>query len=264
MNTKGTGQDVEVERIADWLAEKSRVPSIGTAIRSAFDFVIDGARTRRFSIDELETSEKIYIGNRVEHAILHELDLPKCPPLDTKILGLPIDIKFSLSESWMIPPEAYQARALCIIVTAQDAESIFRVGVFRADKKWLSDGGNRDGKKGLSRAGKGSIRWIGEQHPLPINFLLHLSPADRDRVFSAVSGQAAVTQLFRVAIGKPVPRVAIETVAMQLDPVKRARDARKQLEPEGIAIYSARYDNDVLKKLGFLNLPLDSFVSVKH
>ena len=50
------------------------------------------------------------------------------------------------------------------------------------------------------------------------------------------SGQSRVEALFRLVQGRIIPRVAIETVARQKDPMKRARDARKKLITEGILV----------------------------
>ncbi|MGH7130343.1 MAG: NaeI family type II restriction endonuclease [Phycisphaerales bacterium] len=261
--TNESSPDAERDAVMDWLGSATRVESIGRAIRSAIDFVIDGGRTRRFSIDQLQTSEKIYIGNRVEHSILYELDLPKIAPLDTTIAGLPVDIKFSIAGDWMIPPEAIAIRALCIVVSANDANSTYRVGVFRALEEHLAKP-NRDGKRNILMSGKASIQWLGQDLPLPPNFLLHLAPDIRERVLAENPGQPAITQLFRLAIGLVVPRVAVETVARQLDPTKRVRDARIPLNAEGIDILSRRYDGPELETLGHTDLPLDCYVSVRR
>lgn len=58
----------------------------------------------------------------------------------------------------------------------------------------------------------------------------------RDAVLAARSGQARITELFRRVHGRIIPRVAVETVARQKDPMKRVRDARKILAEEGIEV----------------------------
>lgn len=70
-------QDPDFDHVRAWIDDNDKLERIGESIRLALDWVIDGPRTGRYSIDQLQTSEKIYIGNRVEHEVLHELELPK-------------------------------------------------------------------------------------------------------------------------------------------------------------------------------------------
>ena len=67
MDKSAAEESRDFDRIVKWLTAESRLVKMGKAIRSAIDFVIDGARTGRFSVDELQTSEKIYIGRRRSH-----------------------------------------------------------------------------------------------------------------------------------------------------------------------------------------------------
>ena len=89
--------DPQFEAVKKWLSESGRVSRTGHGIRLAIDWVIDGARTRRYSIDQLQPSEKTYIGNRIEHELLHQWALVKEGDLDCIIEGLCVDVKFSLA-----------------------------------------------------------------------------------------------------------------------------------------------------------------------
>ncbi len=257
--------DREFAAVRDWIAEPARVRGAGLAIRHAIDWVIDGARTRRYGIDQLKTAEKIYIGNRVEHEILHEWGLVKERPLDAVIQGVPVDIKFSISEGWMIPPEAMDQ--LCVMVKADDANSEFSVGLFRARRNLLGHGaGNRDAKWNLVRAGKEAIHWVAIDAPLPENFLLHLPHEVREKILSHRSGQARVTEMFRLVLGKPIPTTAIDTLAVQRDPSKRIRKnggAKDALEQEGIRILGWRYDRARIEALGLPPLEPDHWISIR-
>ena len=256
-----TNGDEPFAAVRAWIDVPEKLERIGTAIRLAFDWVIDGPRTGRYSIDQLETTEKIYIGNRVEHEILHELGLPKVPPLDTVICGAEVDIKFSLAQNWMIPPEA--VGKLCLIVTANDVSSLFSVGLLRALPKWLGTGSNRDGKRSISAAGKLAISWMSNTPPLPSNFLLNLDPTIRSEILALTTGQQRVNEVFRRMIGHPISTNALDTLAVQRDPSKRVRDARKTLMAEGIGVFGARYDKEMLAQLGCKPLKPDYWISLR-
>jgi hypothetical protein len=254
--------DPQLATVREWLLKPGRSDLIGNAIRLAFDWVIDGPRTGRFSTDQLETSEKIYIGNRVEHELLHQLDLQKKPPLDTEILRIPVDVKFSMTarRDWMIPPEAVDQ--LCLMVTANDEDSLFSAGLFRAKPIWLGRP-NRDGKHSILKVGRDRIVWICEDAPLPENFLLHLPDDVRQHILSLPSGRARVIEAFRVVQNRPISTYAIDTLAVQRDPSKRIRDARKELAPEGIAIYGDRYDKAKVAAQGLPPLKKDMWIAVR-
>ncbi len=259
--------DPDFARIRAWFDNSDRLERIGESIRLALDWVIDGPRTGRYSIDQLQTSEKIYIGNRVEHEILHELDLPKVPPLDTMIDGIAVDLKFSIDRSWMIPPEAIGE--VCLILSANDLGSVFNVGLLRVQQKWLGRAeGNRDKKMGITAAGRKAIDWIRRDHPLPRNFLLHLDPGVRTSILTMPdgrprSGQQRINQVFRLMVGYPISTNAIDTLAVQRDPSKRCRDARIPLRKEGIIVCSAKYDYAKVKKYGYPPLKRDHWMSIR-
>ena len=134
----------------------------------------------------------------------------------------------------MIPREAIDQ--LCLLVRIDEERSRFSIGVIRATDDVLTVGGNRDGKRTLSAAGKATINRIVEQGALPVNFLATLADDVRCRILGHASGQERVDELFRLAQGRIIPRIAIETVARQKDPMKRMRDARRRLRAEGILV----------------------------
>jgi hypothetical protein len=263
INGPGDEVDDEFNLVANWITSEDRTSRVGFAIRLAIDWVIDGARTHRYSIDQLQTSEKVYIGNRVEHELLHQWELEKEGLLDTHIEGIAVDVKFSIGKSWMIPPEA--VGHLCIIVSANDERSVFCLGLFRVRQSHLGSGkGNRDGKRSINKLGKQAIRWLVVDHSLPRNFLLQLDAGVRDNIFSHRSGQARVTELFRTVQRIPVPTTAIDTLAVQRDPSKRIRDARKALKSEGIKVLGWRYDRARILEWGLPSLDDDDWVSVSE
>ncbi|MDQ7013708.1 MAG: NaeI family type II restriction endonuclease [Planctomycetota bacterium] len=257
--------DSGVAAVTEWLGSEKRVESIGRGIRAAIDWVIDGARTRRYSLGQVEQSEKLYLGNRIEHEVLHELGLVKNPQgIDTAIEGHEVDIKFSLSTNWMIPPEG--VGHICMLLSADDDSSVFSVGVFRAAAELLN-ASNRDEKRSIKRsAARNIVHWLAKDAPLSENFLLHLDPDVRTAILNEKSGQARVTQAFRLVQEKPISIVALDTLAVQRDPSKRVRDARKALEKEGILVLCGRWESDqkTLKRLGLPPLGREEWMSTRR
>ena len=84
------------------------------AIRQAIDEVIDGPWTGRFLFSELEKTEKTYIGTRIEIVVRAALGLERRGKLDTVVEGHELDVKWSASNSWMIPTEA--VGELCLLL----------------------------------------------------------------------------------------------------------------------------------------------------
>jgi len=203
-------------------------------LRRALDEVIDGMRTGRWNVDSLEKTEKTYIGTKVEILFRFEFELERGAMLDACIQGHEVDIKCTVLKNWMIPKEAIGQ--LCLLVQIDDRQSRFAIGVVRASQDILTTGTNRDGKLSISAAGKKMIRWLVEEGELPVNFLAGIDPAVRQQILSKRSGQLRINELFRMVQGQIIPRVAIETVAQQKDPMKRMRDARKMLREEGILV----------------------------
>ena len=204
-------------------------------LRRALDEVIDGMRTGRWSVDSLEKTEKTYIGTKVEILFKFDFELPRGNKLDFRIHDTEVDIKCTVLKDWMIPQEA--VGELCLLVKIDDKRSKFSIGVIRATPTVLRKGENRDKKNSLSAEGKNSILWLVEDGILPVNLIATLDPEIREKIFrNRKSGQARINELFRLVQGRIIPRVAIETVAQQVDSMKRARDARGPLKSEGILV----------------------------
>ena len=71
--------------------------------RQAVDEVIDAPRTNRFTIGELEKTEKTYLGTKVEILLRDFLKLPKGKILDLSVDGVEVDIKNTMQRAWTIP-----------------------------------------------------------------------------------------------------------------------------------------------------------------
>lgn len=164
----------------------------GECIRTALDEVIDTARTGRWDLKQCGDQEKAYVGVKVENVIRGRFELPparrKMP--DYEIDGVDVDCKWSKNMwGWSIPTEAVDQ--ICILVHGDDDKSGFCVGLARIRNNLLNPGANKDGKRTLSRNGRGAIYWIcPPDSPLPRNYLLHMPGEDRDAILAHRGGDA--------------------------------------------------------------------------
>jgi len=245
------------------MAKPDLIATIGRAIRKAFDEVIDGPRTGRFMIEQLEKTEKTYIGTKVEIVLRAELELERGLVLDNRICGHEVDTKFSISEGWMIPREA--VGQICLLVAGNDNAGTFVTGLLRMTEDVLTPGANQDGKRNVSAKGKQSILWLAHKLPMPQNFLLHLHPQVRGQIMSQNSGMQRVRALFQSVTGRIIPRTAIEQVAQQKDPMRRARQTKASLAQEGYRVLCATYEADRawFHHYGFYNFDNDDWLSIK-
>jgi hypothetical protein len=218
--------------------------------RQAVDELLDAPRTRRLRLSELEPNEKAILGIKVEAALRYLLDFPR-GLLDFQIGPHPVDVKFSIKTSWMIPPEAIGH--ICILISADEVRSRFSIGLARATEENLNKGRNRDGKTSFSAAGKVRIDWIAHDEAYPPNLWESVSPDLAQSIFEPPSGTMRLVRLLEVMEGQPVHRSTIHAVARQHDYMKRLRanqGARDHLHPKGVVILSGSQDGPLLRKLG--------------
>ncbi|GLZ78729.1 hypothetical protein Afil01_35360 [Actinorhabdospora filicis] len=208
----------------------------GRVFRQSIDEVLDGPRTGRYRVDDLEKTEKTYLGTKVEIVLRAALGAKRGRKgMDYLIAGHDVDAKFSLKPwRWPIPGEA--VGHLCLLLHADDDASHFRVGLVRVTEAILNAGANRDGKRTISMTGRTAVRWLIADGRLPANALLHMDPADRERILAARSGQGKITLLFEVVRGRLVSRDTVAVLAVQQDMPKRVRDARIPLRGKGIVV----------------------------
>ena len=234
------GADPELNQVA--VALRATDPDgagLAAAIRDAFDLLLDGQHTGRYRWDQLHKTEKTHAGTLIEIGIQRRLGLADGTTLDYSVAGAEVDCKFShRSGGWMIPPEA-EGRLL-LLVQASDEAGTWSAGLIRAREEYLRQAGNRDLKRTLNDSGRGAIEWLSLDASLPENALLRLPERDVTAIFGWPRGQQRVNELFRRAIGRPISRAVVATVARQDDPMKRVREnggARDQLRGEGIVIF---------------------------
>jgi hypothetical protein len=237
---------------------------MASLIRQGIDEVIDGGRTGRWSIKQLEKTEGTYVGTKMEILVRSEFGLPREKPMDTVVCGSPVDIKWTANGSaWQIPKEAIRDRAICFLVAANEARGTFNVGLVRCHPEYMNRGdGQGDKKKTLSAVGRANIRWLARGDLAP-NYLSTLPAAIRDDVMAQPKGQPRVTRLFTLLQKTAVPRLAVVTLAQQPgDPMRRIRKDKSD-RLKGLVILGGHYSRTakVAERLGYM-LAKDEYMSV--
>jgi hypothetical protein len=207
-------------------------------VRAAIDNVLQGDRTKRYSIEQLTPEEKKHIGTQIEKGLKKELFGDRSGEvLDTTIAGTEVDIKNTIGENWMIPPEA--VGNLCLLNRISEQSKTFSVGLVRIRQELLNSE-NQDKKRSLSKKGRETIVWLIQNAPLPVSTFLTSDASIRDSVFAKRSGQARVTELFRRIHKLPIERSDIAAAAAgddrQIDLRARVRDAKTKLLTEGLLV----------------------------
>lgn len=257
--------DPGLETVVTWLTDRAGddpAAYFGRIIRQSIDEVLDGPRTGRWSFDQLEKTEKTYVGTKLEIVLRTVLGLQHAGLMDLEIEGEPVDIKWAMASGWQIPREAVGEICLCLGGIAK--LTLFQVGVVRCVPAYLNAGENRDGKKTLSEAGRRAMRMLVDPTPIPPNFVAEMEPELRESIMAERHIQQRVTKLFRSLPGVPIPRDAVRTIARtEGDPMRRLRADRHAGDPlEGMKVLSATYANRVVEALGYPRLGKDEFMAV--
>lgn len=221
--------------------------------RSAIDEVIDTARTGRFFLNQLEKTEKTYLGTKFENLLRDWLQVPRGVILDLLIGGQEVDVKSTTGgrSDWMIPREAIDQ--LCVLLRVNEEVSRCAVGLARARSDYLRTSTNQDKKTSFSAAGTANIWWLVSDFEYTPNFWSLIDADLRDQIMRAGKGSKRLAALFESCIGMPISRVQVAAVAAQDDYMKRLRKnggARDILAPKGIAILYSETDRALMHALG--------------
>lgn len=258
--------DEELEEVAVELRQLDPDGSRWASVfRHTYDVIYNGHETGRYKWDQLMKTEKTHFGTLFEILAQREFEFEGGDATDYRIAGHEVDAKWSQSlNGWMLPPEVFDKLAL--VATANDQESWWSLGIVRVSEDARREKSNRDKKTQLNGIGRAMIHWIWDSAPLRPNVLLQLASDDVDELLRLQSGSKRVARLFRLAEGQIVNRMAVATVARQLDHQKRLRGnggARDLLAPNGYLILSGAYHQDIARRLG-IPIPLrDEYVSVR-
>ena len=231
-------------------------------LRECIDAVIETPKTGRRSYEELEKTEKTYIGTRVEIMLRAKLNLPR-GRLDARIGDEDVDIKHTMGNNWMIPTEA--VGHICILVAADETKSKCYLGLFVAKSEYLTEGANKDSKKSLSARGFSHILWILNGAVYPPNFWQTLPPKTVEEIFAGKSGNDRVVSLFRSVQKIAISRDLIDAVARQKDFTRRIRSdgrrgTRDRLAEEGIVLLCGTFNDqrELIRRFGLkINDPSD-------
>jgi hypothetical protein len=247
--------DLELLKVRDRI--RAMDPSgerFARTLRDTIDQLLNGEVTGRYDWKTLFKTEKTHAGTLVEINLQREFKFGDGAKMDYQIDGIDVDCKFSqVFGGWMIPPEALGH--LCLVVWADDYQTLWSAGLVRIRPDMLNEGSNRDRKLAISARHRNQIHWLWHRSALPENVLLHLTPEVREAILSPSSGQRRVNELFKRVQRKRIGRGVVRTVAQQYDYMARIREAkgraRTVLRDEGILIVG-HYEKhqDIARKLG--------------
>lgn len=238
-------------------AVRDKASLVPQALHEAKLLVLSPEQTGRLDIlaDDVDPEEKSYVGKRTEINFLSAAGFPRGKAvgsaLDTVIAGHDVDIKTSITGTVMIAPK--NVGQIILMILHNPKADTWSMGVVRVTEDKLNASKSRDSKRTLSKAGRATIAWIERDAPMPAELrspLAALPKAAVDAILGERSGQAKLNALFSLCLDTPIPRWLVVALGRQLDPAKRVRDARLKLEPQGIRIFSTRYDADELRRLG--------------
>ncbi|NQW03578.1 MAG: hypothetical protein HQ485_06075 [Acidobacteria bacterium] len=229
---------------------------VGEILRECVDKVIQAPKTGRRFYEELQNTEKTYIGTSVEIDLRSELGLSKGTTQDLEVAGHDVDVKFTGRKNWMIPPEALGH--VCVLISADEKNATFNMGLLVVRSEYLTAGANRDAKRSISAAGRTNILWLFKAAAYPKNFWLTVQPDVARLIAAGRSGNERMLTLFREIRDRPIARKVIADVAGQLDFTRRVRadgkgGTRNQLAAEGILVLSGSQlrDRELVEQLGF-------------
>jgi hypothetical protein len=232
--------------------------------RQAIDEVIDAPRTNRFTLKDIEKTEKTYIGTKVEILLRNALGMPKGGILDLLVDGVEVDIKMTTVRDWMIPRESIGRPA--VLMRADEQKARCDVGLVVCRPQYLRNSNNQDKKGQIAAANYIHIWWILKSHPYPPNFWEILSGDDRAAIMGAGGAKWRIAALFERIQGQPVSRSQVQAIGQQLDYMKRLRKnggARDVLSPKGIAILWGEKDRELITRLGLGPVTSEEFISFK-
>lgn len=223
--------DPEIRAVHKWLITQPVGDLFKNAVDSAVKYVLDGARTWRFDLLDpaVDSDERATVGTKLQYHVIESLGLKKEPPLDTSILGVAVEIKGTVRNSWMIPKEGQCEVTLLIRIDVENNR--FAVWLMRTHRAWLNEGANQDGKRtpradAFTQYALVVVPWT----DLPSEPLRLLDPAQLAVVLGDRGLRFRLGRLFVFLPETVIPRGSITTVGAGLqDPLRRAREVKEDL-----------------------------------
>lgn len=238
-----------------------------SAVDDAIRYVLDGARTWRFDLTspEVDSDERSSVGTKLQYHVIQYLELRKEPPLDTTILDIPVEIKGTVRNTWMIPREGQCEITLMIQIDAKQHR--FQALLMRTHRAWLTGKkGNRDLKRSpRADAVRDYALEVVPWTPLPPEPLRLLSTEQLRVVFGPDGMRKRMIALFGYLPEQVIPRTTITTVGAGLgDPLKRARESKPAvLAAHGLVVLVGTWKADLqaAARLGY-DLSNEAWVAV--
>ncbi|VTR76642.1 hypothetical protein CHMI_01404 [Cellulomonas hominis] len=232
-----------------WLTPSPLEAAFTRAVDDAVKYVLDGSRTGRFDLmsPDVDSDERASVGTKLQYRVLDELKLVKERPLDTTIVGVPVELKATVRSGWMIPTEGQCE--VCLLLQVDAGKARHRAFLMRTHRAWLREGANKDGKRGILSAAltEYAIPLLGWT-PLPPEPLKRLTRPQLDIVFAPRVGQTErLTELFGFLPDVVIPRSSIETVCSGYrDPMRRARQAKPLVaQRHGLTLLCGTWKEDL-------------------
>lgn len=250
-----------LQHAGGWDAFRRDIPNL---LRQAIDEVIDAPRSKRFTVAELEKTEKTYIGTKVEILLRNHLGVERGEVMDLLIDGMEVDVKNTIKFAWTIPNEALNH--LCILISANEQTSLCSFGLIVIRRELLNAGRNRDQKTTIRQDQLHNAIWMLFDYPYPQNFWHHLTAEHRRSVMTPRGGTERLAKLFELYQRRPISRLLVQALAQQHDYMKRLRKnggARDLLSRQGIALLGGKTHQGVIKDLGLPHTSARDFISVK-
>lgn len=233
-------------------------------LRQAIDEVIDSYRSGRFTVAELEKTEKTYLGTKIEILLRNHLKLSKGKKLDLNIEGIEVDVKNTIGKNWTIPNEAHNHP--CLFISTDEKRAVCSIGLMLVRPEVLNPGRNRDQKGTIAATSFEHIHWLLLNAPYPENFWERIGPVALKKLTAPKGGTERMVLLFRNYPGQPISRAIVQALTQQKDYMKRLRKnggARDLLSKEGIALFSGNYDRNLIEDLQLPFCGSDYFISFK-
>jgi hypothetical protein len=250
-----------IEKAGGWERFKRDIPLL---LRQGIDEVIDSARSKRFLLEELEKTEKTYIGTKIEILLRNHLQLERGKVLDVVIGETEVDIKNTVGRTWTIPLEALGHP--CILIKEDEVRGECSFGLMIATANRLMPGKNRDRKSGIAAHAMVDVHWMLRRFPYPMNFWQQLPPDTRLRIMASYNDTQRLVTLFTELQERPIGRKVIQAVAPQLDPMKRLRKnggARDFLSRQGIVLLTGSAHRKLIQELGLPACKSDEAISFR-
>ena len=232
-------------------------------VREAIDFVLDPVRTARTKMSELDSIEKTFVGLKIEHVVRDMLDVPK-GLRDLVIDGMDVDVKNTIGDNWMIPPETYRTGDPCLVIASEEATHRCWMGLLIAHNAYLN-APNRDEKRSVKSEAFSNILWLIEGAPYPKSRWASIN-MDRFREIRKIRGGTnRAVAFFSENLRLPVHRDVIHSLLLQHDYMKRLRangGARDILKTRGIALLSGIYDAALIQELHIPAISTEEMIAV--